>query len=290
MVDSDNHIYCIRVDDGQDQPLWTICIQVHMPVNYPSDAPPEYQLNAPWMREEERMHLDGVLADIYCENIGESIIYLWVEKIREFIQERVIQEPQLATGSTPKDGRSVTITTETEDADDDFTLSDLESFTSDFSDHGSDISDEWECPSIRHGECLTDRRSTFQPHLAPVFHKSQIKMVLNKLYENKKIANATHNIMAYRIVSQGQNRIVSAGCDDDGETQAGSRMLHLLQILNVENVMVVVSRWYGGIHLGADRFKHINNCTRTILDQAGYITNKDEKKGPKSSSNDKKRR
>lgn len=28
---------------------------------------------------------------------------------------------------------------------------------------------------------------------------------------------------------------------------------------DVENVMVVVTRWYGGIHLGADRFKDINS-------------------------------
>jgi hypothetical protein len=26
-----------------------------------------------------------------------------------------------------------------------------------------------------------------------------------------------------------------------------------------------VSRWYGGIHLGPDRFKHINNCARNVL-------------------------
>ena len=32
-------------------------------------------------------------------------------------------------------------------------------------------------------------------------------------------------------------------------------MLHLLDILNVENVLVVVSRWFGGIQLGPDRFK-----------------------------------
>ena len=40
--------------------------------------------------------------------------------------------------------------------------------------------------------------------------------------------------------------------------------------MNVENVIVVVSRWYGGIHLGPDRFKHINNCTRQILEENGY--------------------
>ena len=56
-------------------------------------------------------------------------------------------------------------------------------------------------------------------------------MVLNRLYENKKIANATHNIMAYRIISKEKNSIVMQGCDDDGETHAGSRVLHLLQVL-----------------------------------------------------------
>lgn len=32
-------------------------------------------------------------------------------------------------------------------------------------------------------------------------------------------------------------------CDDDGETHAGGRLLHFLQIVDVINVAVVVSRW-----------------------------------------------
>ena len=50
--------------------------------------------------------------------------------------------------------------------------------------------------------------------------------------------------------------------------------LYIFQILDAENVLVVVSRWYGGIHLGPDRFKHINNCTRSILEQTGHIKEK----------------
>lgn len=44
--------------------------------------------------------------------------------------------------------------------------------------------------------------------------------------------------------------------------------------------MVVVTRWYGGIHLGPDRFKHINNLARNILEEHGYI--RDSKKVKKS--------
>jgi putative IMPACT (imprinted ancient) family translation regulator len=32
--------------------------------------------------------------------------------------------------------------------------------------------------------------------------------------------------------------------DDDGETAAGSRLLHLMSILDVKNVVVVVSRYF----------------------------------------------
>jgi putative IMPACT (imprinted ancient) family translation regulator len=59
--------------------------------------------------------------------------------------------------------------------------------------------------------------------------------------------------------------------DDDGEAGAGSRLLKLLQIVNACNVIVVVSRWYGGILLGPSRFQFITNAARSLLDECGYI-------------------
>ena len=47
--------------------------------------------------------------------------------------------------------------------------------------------------------------------------------------------------------------MVDADCDDDGETAAGGRLLNLLTILDVTDVAVVVTRWFGGIHLGPGR-------------------------------------
>lgn len=34
---------------------------------------------------------------------------------------------------------------------------------------------EYECPVIHSGETLTDRKSTFQAHLASLFYKQQVK-------------------------------------------------------------------------------------------------------------------
>lgn len=42
--------------------------------------------------------------------------------------------------------------------------------------------------------------------------------------------------------------------------------------------MVVVTRWYGGVHLGPDRFRHIGNAARQVLDIAGLIEPSNQQK------------
>ncbi|VDM60309.1 unnamed protein product [Angiostrongylus costaricensis] len=94
----------------------------------------------------------------------------------------------------------------------------------------------------------------------------EVKLVLERLLENPKIARATHNIYAYRIIQSKDGRITRLqNCFDDGETGASSKMLQLLEKMRADNVLVIVSRWYGGIHLGPDRFRHITNLTYDIL-------------------------
>ncbi|KAM4689395.1 protein IMPACT isoform 2-T2 [Discoglossus pictus] len=260
-IDEAARTFCITISDSSDPPKWTLCLQVILPPDYPASSPPFYQLNAPWLRGQDRLELSNCLEEMYLQNIGQSILYLWVEKIREFLEEK---------SHSSDTGPSLKATTEETEIDDDEVTSDLGVLK----DQNFDLlafstPSEDELPPIKHGEPLSDRRSTFQAHLAPVVSPSQVKMVLNKLYENKKIANATHNIYAYRIYCESRHTFIQ-DCEDDGEAAAGKRLLHLMQILDVRDVMVVVSRWYGGILLGPDRFKHINNCARNILVEHNY--------------------
>lgn len=46
-------------------------------------------------------------------------------------------------------------------------------------------------------------------------------------------------------------------CNDDGEHGAGQNLMALLKNMNAENVLIVVSRWFGGVMLGSDRFRHV---------------------------------
>ncbi|KAG9478955.1 hypothetical protein GDO78_012562 [Eleutherodactylus coqui] len=261
VIDEAARIFCIKVSSSSDHPEWTLCLQVILPPEYPSAAPPLYQLNAPWVRGEDRMTISNNLEEIYLQNLGDNILYLWVEKIREFLEEK---------SKTSFPAPSSKATTEETAADDDDIASSSELLNDLLACSHIDESFDTlegvgkEVPTINHGEPISDRRSTFQAHLASVKSPGEVKEVLNKLYENKKIASATHNIYAYRICSEKTKALIQ-DCEDDGETAAGKRLLHLMQILDARDVMVVVSRWYGGILLGPDRFKHINNCARNIL-------------------------
>ena len=42
-------------------------------------------------------------------------------------------------------------------------------------------------------------------------------------------------------------------------------MAHLLEMRKEEGVLVLVTRWYGGTHLGPKRFAHIVNVARELL-------------------------
>jgi putative IMPACT (imprinted ancient) family translation regulator len=83
--------------------------------------------------------------------------------------------------------------------------------------------------------------------------------------------------------------ILTPDHDDDGETQAGARLKHLLEILELENVLVVVTRWYGGTLLGADRFKYINQVARDALELGGFLEEKERGTGGTGKSKGKKK-
>jgi putative IMPACT (imprinted ancient) family translation regulator len=123
------------------------------------------------------------------------------------------------------------------------------------------------------GEPLLDKKSSFQAHLCEVYSELEVQEALQQLLtSSSKIQRATHNMYAWRIAettpSDGDNDgrvIIKHDNDDDGEDGAGNKMAYLLDMRKDENVLVVVSRWFGGIHLGPKRFAHIVNVSRMLL-------------------------
>lgn len=67
-------------------------------------------------------------------------------------------------------------------------------------------------PPITHGEPVTERKSTFQAHVAPVTRIEEVHAVMAALLSVNKIHSATHNIMAYRIQDPVTGMLMQVRC------------------------------------------------------------------------------
>ncbi|MCD5390154.1 MAG: YigZ family protein [Candidatus Pacebacteria bacterium] len=111
---------------------------------------------------------------------------------------------------------------------------------------------------------ITDRRSVYSVSIALVNNREQIKDFLKKTKKLKNHYKATHHTWAVRISNGG---VMYESKNDGGETGAGNVILRILQKKNMINTVVCVTRWYGGIKLESDRFKHVQNATLYALEQ-----------------------
>lgn len=122
---------------------------------------------------------------------------------------------------------------------------------------------------IIHGPSFTVQKSVFQSHIAAVSSIEEVSHFFHTIKTDKKYSRATHNILSFRFFCE-KTKTIHADCDDDGETSAAGRLLEMMRLMGSIGVAVVVSRWFGGILLGPDRFKYINNSARSLLEEYDY--------------------
>jgi len=103
---------------------------------------------------------------------------------------------------------------------------------------------------------LTDRGSKYAVSGAKVSSKKEAVAALKLLKKEKKFAKATHNTWA--VISSENGPIKN----DDGEGGAGRIILQMLEGANLTDHMVIVTRWYGGVKLGGDRFRRVQDSVR----------------------------
>ena len=129
-----------------------------------------------------------------------------------------------------------------------------------------------------------EKKSVFQARACAVSSRDQALAAVSWLRAGgeRKLAKATHHIWAYRIRSSPPSssctaasarpaaEVVYQDCDDDGETGAAAKVLGVMQAMDAWGVLVVVSRWYGGVKLGPDRFRIIGAVARGVVVEAGW--------------------
>lgn len=112
-------------------------------------------------------------------------------------------------------------------------------------------------------DTVRDRGSRYAASGGPVGDVAACKAFIAALKSEKKFAKATHNSWA-AVLADG-----SVVKEDDGESGAGAVIARMIERAELRGHIVVVTRWYGGVNLGGDRFAHIVTSVRAYLAQLG---------------------
>lgn len=124
---------------------------------------------------------------------------------------------------------------------------------------------EYRIPTGHRETEFTEKRSRFLGHIWRVESEEQARARIEET--KKRHYDARHNCWCYRLHDSGVERY-----SDDGEPQgtAGQPILNVFQREQVENVLCVVTRYFGGIPLGAGGLvRAYTQSAKDTLDAAG---------------------
>ena len=114
---------------------------------------------------------------------------------------------------------------------------------------------------------ITEKKSKF---ICNVFHVESVQEAEDKLnIIRKKYHDARHNCYVYKVVEEDAFK-----ASDDGEPSgtAGVSMLNIVNGRNLSNILVVVTRYFGGILLGTGGLvRAYSLATTTALDDSNII-------------------
>lgn len=253
-------------------------LQISLPPGYPmSESPPKFQLLNRYLgrikvSESVQSYVGSVFQSDSPSGIiwqkNESMLFEGIESLSEYLRDWYEARQSEQKGN------------ETESATFQSTGSDKDS-------HTFAKTMQVDTTAIVRSEPILERKSEFLGHAIRIRHPDEVPVILSHILDSdKRIQRATHPIIHAWVCRTEDNVLhhgmlnINIDCDDDGETAAGGRLAHLLSLLvcvrclttkELENVLVVVTRWYGGVLLGPDRFKHINRVARDALVRAGFV-------------------
>ncbi|MHA2027946.1 MAG: YigZ family protein [Candidatus Kariarchaeaceae archaeon] len=119
------------------------------------------------------------------------------------------------------------------------------------------------------GPPFIEKKSKFIATGIPVKSIEEVDLALAEI--KKEMKKATHNAYAYRIVDEAG---ISENWDDDNEVKgcAGQPILNILHGYSVFNTLIVVTRFYGRVHLGpSGLIRQYSNAAKDLIKRVGLI-------------------
>lgn len=116
---------------------------------------------------------------------------------------------------------------------------------------------------------VVEKKSTF---IATAFYIESVEKAEENIKSiKKKYHDAKHNCIAYRVI---ENEQIIEKSSDDGEPSgtAGGPMLNILQKNNLCNILVIVTRYFGGILLGTGGLvRAYTEATQKVIERTTLI-------------------
>lgn len=116
---------------------------------------------------------------------------------------------------------------------------------------------------------VVEKKSKFIANVFYVESREEAEEIIKKV--NKKYHDARHNCYAYRVISKDG---ITEKASDDGEPSgtAGAPMLTILSKNELANVLVIVTRYFGGILLGTGGLvKAYSEACSLGIEKAGIV-------------------
>lgn len=116
---------------------------------------------------------------------------------------------------------------------------------------------------------VVEKKSKFIANVFYVESREEAEEIIKKV--NKQYHDARHNCYAYRVITSDG---VIEKASDDGEPSgtAGAPMLTILSKNNLANVLVIVTRYFGGILLGTGGLvKAYSESCSLGIEKAGIV-------------------
>ena len=111
-----------------------------------------------------------------------------------------------------------------------------------------------------HDSIFTDRGSKYAVSGGVAHSADDAKALIKQLCKTKKFARATHNTWGL-MTDNGPIK------NDDGEAGAGMVIIRMLEREGLSNHCIIVTRWFGGKHLGGDRFRRVGDAVKYYLER-----------------------
>ena len=117
-----------------------------------------------------------------------------------------------------------------------------------------------------HSEGIHDRGSIFVGHACGIEREANVKRLIGELRRDTRWKDSDHYMYAVKLTD---GRMLK---DDDREQRGGDEIASVLERARVTNLLVCVSRVYGGNLLGPVRFTHISDAAKRALNALGVAT------------------